>query len=146
MYTFFKNFHSGFRYVVFLFIVVAIITAVVGWLGKKPYTEANRKTNLFAMISAHTQLLLGLILYFVSPLVQFNAGAMKNPVTRYFTAEHITMMLVALLLITIGHSRSKKATTAEGKHKSIAIFYILGVIVIVGALTAGHLPLFGSSN
>jgi len=138
MYTFFKNVHSGFRYIVFILVVIAILQSLAGWLGKKPYTDANRKMNLFAMISAHTQLLIGLILYFISPLVQFASSTMKNAELRYWTVEHISMMIIAIVLITIGHSRSKKATTPEAKHRAIAIFYILAVIVIVVAIMQSH--------
>src|SRR5476651_2429134 len=107
-YSIFKDLHSGFRYVVFVLVVVAIIQSLLGWLGKKPYTEVNRKINLFALISAHTQLLIGIVLYFISPYVQFNSSTMKDDTTRYWTVEHITMMIFAIVLITIGHSRSKK--------------------------------------
>ena len=138
MYTFFKNFHSGFRYIVFILVLIAIIQSLAGWLGKKPYTNGNRKMNLFAMISAHTQLLIGLILYFLSPLVQFASSTMKNNELRYWTVEHISMMIIAIVLITIGHSRSKKAVAPEAKHRAIAIFYILAVIVIVVAIMQSH--------
>lgn len=143
MYSFFKNFHSGFRYIVLILIVIAIVQSLAGWFGKKPYTDANRKMNLFALISAHTQLLIGLVLYFLSPLVSFSKEAMHQDRMRYFTAEHLVMMIVAIVLITIGHSKSKKAVSAEAKHKTIAIFYILAVAVIIGALVAGHLPVLG---
>src|ERR1700744_6326380 len=98
-YEFFKNLHSGFRYVVFIMVVLAIIQSVLGWLGKKPYTEVNRRVNLFALISAHTQLLIGIVLYFLSPNVQFNSDTMKNDTTRYFTVEHWLGMLIAIVLI-----------------------------------------------
>jgi uncharacterized membrane protein len=143
-YEIFKNIHSGFRYVVFILVLIAIIQSLLGWFGKKPYTETNRKINLFALISAHTQLLLGIILYFLSPLVRFNSGTMKNDVTRYFTVEHWVGMIIAIVLITIGHSKSKKIVSAEGKYKTIAIFYIIAFLVIIGTIMAGHLPVFGS--
>jgi uncharacterized membrane protein len=146
MYSFFKNFHSGFRYIVLALILIAIIQSIIGWLGKKPYTDGNRKMNLFALISAHTQLLIGLVLYFLSPLVQFAGSTMKNAELRYWTVEHLVMMLVALLLITIGHSRSKKATTPEAKHKAIAIFYVLAVVVIVVAILQSGRGLLGMTH
>jgi hypothetical protein len=146
MYTFFKNFHSGLRFIVFVLILIAIVQSIAGWLGKKPYTDANRKMNLFAMISAHTQLLIGLVLYFYSPLVQFAGSTMKNTELRYWTVEHITMMIIAIALITIGHSRSKKAKTPTAKHKAIAIFYLLGTIVIIVAILQSHRPLLGMSR
>jgi len=144
-YSIFKELHSGFRYVVFVLVLLAIIQSLLGWFGKKPYTEANRKINLFALISAHTQLLIGLVLYFLSPNVAFNSETMKHATTRYFTVEHWVMMLIAIVLITIGHSKAKKKETSESKHKTVAIFYIIAFLVIIGAIMAGHLPVLGSN-
>ena len=143
-YSIFKELHSGFRYVVFVLVLLAIIQSLLGWFGKKPYTEANRKINLFALISAHTQLIIGLVLYFLSPNVVFNSGTMKHETTRYFTVEHWVMMLIAIALITVGHIKAKKEETSEGKHKTIAIFYVIAFLVIIGAIMAGHLPVLGS--
>jgi hypothetical protein len=144
LYEFFKDAHSGFRYVLLLLVLFAIIQSLVGWLGNRPYSDGNRKINMFAMISADIQLLLGIVLYFLSPLVQFNSGTMKNDTTRYFTVEHWVMMLIAIALIHVGYSKSKKAVLPEKKHKSIAIFYIIAILVIIGALLAGKLPIFGN--
>jgi hypothetical protein len=140
MYGIVQELHSIFRYVVFVFVLLAIIQSLMGWLGKSPYTSFNRKVNLFALISAHTQLLIGIVLYCVSPLVQFNADTMKNATTRYFTVEHWVMMIIAIVLITIGHSKSKKLVLPEAKHRIIFIFYTIAVLIIIGALTAGKVP------
>jgi len=145
MYSFFLHLHSGFRYIVFILVLIAIIQSLLGWMGRKPYTESNRKINLFALISAHTQLLIGIVLFFLSPNVQFNSGTMKNDVTRYFTVEHWVGMVIAIVLITIGHSKSKKIVLPESKHRTIAIFYIVALVIIVGTIMAGHLPLFGGT-
>ena len=145
-YVIIKQLHSGFRYIVFLLVLVAIIQSLMGWLNQKPYTETNRKINLFALISAHTQLLIGIVLLFVSPLVQFNSSTMKDSVTRYFSVEHWVGMVIAIVLITIGHSKSKKIILPESKHRTIAIFYIIAFLVIVGTIMAGHLPVLGSQS
>ena len=145
-YSFFRELHSGFRYIVLLLLLIAIIRAWADWLGKKPYSEGNRKLNLFTLISVHTQLLIGFVLYFLSPFVQFGSQTMKDHSTRYWTVEHLTAMIIAIILITIGHSRSKKAVLPEGKHKAIAIFYTLGLVIVVvtiilsgrGVLTMTH--------
>ena len=143
-YTFVKMLHSGFRYVVFVMVLIAIVQALLGWFGKKAYTEGNRKINLFSMIAVHTQILIGLILYFLSPYVQFTSETMKVAETRYWTVEHICMMIFAMILVTIGHSRAKKITTPEMKHRAIAIFYGLALLVIVMAIVQSHRPLIGS--
>jgi len=140
-YSIVQHLHSGFRYIVLILFIYAIIAAFIGWLGNRPYTNGNRLTNLFAMISAHTQLLIGIVLYFLSPLVAFNSTTMKDPVTRYFTVEHWVMMLIAIALITVGHSKSKKLTTPQAKHKIIALFYTLALLIIIGALAAGKISI-----
>lgn len=142
MYESLKYLHSGFRFLVLLLVVLAIVQSLAGWLGKKTYTDGNRKLNLFAMISAHTQLLIGLAVYFVSPFVQFGSQTMKEATTRYWTVEHIAMMIFAIVLITIGHSKSKKAALPEAKHRAIAIFYGLAVLVIVVAIIQSKRPFF----
>lgn len=143
LYEILRYLHSGFRFIVMLLLIVAALRALIGWLGNQTYSQGTRKLNLFAMISAHTQLLIGLVLYFVSPFVQFGSNTMKEASTRYWTVEHLVMMLFAIVLITIGHSRSKKATIPAAKHRAIAIFYLLAVIVIIGAIVASKRAFFG---
>ncbi len=147
MYSTLLGLHSGFRYIVLLFLVMALLLAIIGLFGKKPYTEANRKMNLFAMIFTHTQLLGGLILYFFSPMVNYSnmAVAMKDAMTRYWTVEHSVLMLFAILLITVGHSRSKKAKDAINKHRAIALYYGLAILVIIVAIYQSGRPLLGMS-
>ena len=142
MYNLLLHAHSGFRYVVGILLIIAIIVAFAGWFGKSNYSEGNRKLNLFTLISAHIQLLLGLVLYFVSPFVKFGADTMKDDTLRYWTVEHITMMIIAIVLITIGHSKSKKALTGEAKHKTIAVFYTIALIIIVLAIAMSKRGLF----
>jgi heme A synthase len=140
-YSFVQHLHSGFRYIILVLFIYTILMAFIGWLGNRPYTNRNRVSNLVAMISAHTQLLIGIVLYFLSPLVAFNSTTMKDPVTRYFTVEHWVMMVIALALITIGHSKSKKAILPEAKHKTIALFYSLALLIIIGTLAAGKISI-----
>ncbi len=145
MYNFLLGLHSGLRYIVLLLLALAIILSVTALFGKKDYTQTNRKVNLFAMIATHTQLLAGLVLYFVSPFVQYgNMGeAMKNTMTRYWTVEHAVLMLFAVALITVGHARSKKGDIAINKHRAIALYYGLAVLVIIVAIYQSGRPLLG---
>ena len=142
-YKFFLLLHSGFRYIVMILILLAILQSFVGWFGKKAYTEGNRKINLFTLISAHTQLVIGLVLYFLSPFVVFAKATMKEPVARYWTVEHITMMIIAIVLITIGYSKSKRIILPEGKHRTVAIFYSLALLIIVVTIIVSKRGFFG---
>lgn len=145
LYSFFLYLHSGLRYIVLLLVLAAIIRAWADWLGHKAYTEGNRKLNLFAMISVHTQLLIGIALYFFSPFVRFGSDTMKDATTRYWTVEHLTGMLIAIALITIGHARAKRGASSDAKHKSIAVFYTLALIIIVAIIVLGKRGLLGMS-
>lgn len=145
-YVFFRYLHSGLRYVVLLLLLLAIIRAWADWLGNKPYSEGNRKLNLFTLISVHTQLLVGLVLYFLSPFVKFSSETMKDNTLRYWTVEHITAMIIAIILITIGHSRSKRAATPSGKHKQIAIFYTVALAIIAATIMLSGRGLLGMTH
>jgi len=145
-YDFVKQLHSGLRYIVFILVLVSIIQSLLGWLSQKPYTELNRKINLFSLISMHTQLLVGIVIFFLSPLVMFNSGTMKNDVTRYFSVEHWVGMLIAIVLITVGYSKSKKLILPESKHRIVAIYNIVAFLIVIGTIVAGHLPVLGNPS
>lgn len=133
MYQILKSAHSGWRYLVLILLVIALIQALSGWLGKKPYTEGNRKLNVFTLISAHIQLLLGLILYFMNDWYKADSSIALG---RYWKMEHISMMILAVILITVGNSRSKKGTDAVIKHRSVALYFGLALILIIAAVVA----------
>lgn len=145
MYQFILEAHSGWRYVVMALLTVAILLSFLGWFSNKNYTGGNRKINLFTLISAHIQFLLGLILYFLSPFVKAGdmGTAMKDDTLRYWTVEHMVMMLVAIVLITVGHSKSKKLLNDAAKHRTVAIFYTLAFIVIIAAIILSGRPVIG---
>lgn len=128
MYSILKSAHSGWRYIVLILLVIAVINALAGWFGKKTYTEGNRKLNVFTLISAHIQLLIGLVLYFFSP---FTKLPMSDAIGRYFKAEHTAMMIIAIVLITVGNAKSKRVSDAVDKHRNIAIFFGLALVLII---------------
>jgi hypothetical protein len=45
-----------------------LLTPLIGFTSKKEFTANDRKIALFGLIGSHVQLLVGLVLYFVSPL------------------------------------------------------------------------------
>jgi len=134
MYSLLLLFHSSVRYFVLIFLLVAIYRSFQGWQGKKDYTAMDEKVSLWLFILTHTQLLLGLILYFVSPLVIFSGASMKDSVARYWLVEHSTMMIVAITLITIARISSKKLAEATAKHRRLFILNLLALIFIVAGI------------
>ena len=85
------------------------------------------------MITAHIQLILGFSLYFIKGYYKLFGveGAMSNSFQRFWMIEHLIGMLIAIVLITIGHSKSKKGADANQKNKAIRTFYLIALIIIL---------------
>ena len=128
MYNFLVHFHSGWRWIYLVLLVFALINSFLKWRQGAEFQPGDGKINLYAMSAAHLQLIVGLVLYFLSPKVQFSGAAMQDALLRFFTAEHITTMVVAILLITLGYSRAKRATVDTQKFR-LAFWFFLGGLI-----------------
>lgn len=140
MYPLFVQLHSYLRYFVLFFLLVTIIRTFYFWQKSLPFNKQTDKLNLYLFICTHLQLVLGLVLYTISPNVNLShmKAAMKDPIYRFWTVEHITLMLVAIVFITIARISMKKITTDTGKHKRLFIFNFIALILILGAIPWPH--------
>lgn len=129
---FIKHLHSGWAYLVFLLLVIAIVNALIGFINKKDFTDKDFKISLFALIFTHVQLVIGLILYLVQGRYD-GLSEMKVSAIRLLSLEHPLINIIGIALITIGWSKSKKV---EGtlKFKNILIFYTLGFLLILSRI------------
>lgn len=134
MYTAIQTAHSIFAYIVLAILFLAAVNAITGLMGKRLFKDKDLRISLFALIVSHLQLLLGLILYFISPLGLEVAGEMGNSALRLTAIEHPLMNVIAIVLITIGWSKHKKEESNNGKFKKIALFYTLGLILILSRI------------
>jgi len=134
MYYFIQKFHSGWSYLALLILVVAVVTFFSGMFSKTEFTSANRKIGLIALIVIHIQLLLGFILYFVSPLGFASLGQMADKALRLTSLEHPLINIIAIALITLGWSKHKKLVTSASKFKTFSIFYGLGLLLILSKI------------
>jgi hypothetical protein len=137
MYNALLHTHSGLRWVALILILAAIVNSMTS-KGRNTYEKKDKMLNLFAMISMHTQLLVGLILYFISPKVQFVDKWMSSETSggmfRFFNLEHFLMMVIAIVVITIGRKKAEKQTEASAKHAKIMVWYSIGLLIILAAI------------
>lgn len=131
--------HSYLAYIVLGILFLAVANAIMGWIGNKMFTmEKDLRLSLFALILSHIQLLVGLILYFISPsglkAIQSLGMGGLNSASRLLAVEHPFINIIAIILITIGWSRHKKFLEGNKKFKSIAIFYGLGLVLILSRI------------
>ena len=136
------NVHSYLAYVVLAILVVAVVNALTGLSGKRMFTlERDFRISLFALIVSHLQLLVGLILYFLSPngfqaIQRLGMGGM-NAEARLLALEHPLINIIAVVLITIGWSRHKKFMEGDKKFRAISIFYGLGLVLLLSRIPWG---------
>jgi prolipoprotein diacylglyceryltransferase len=115
--------HSGLRYVVLGLLIAAIFTAYSKWQSKD---SSDAKIYSFALISTHIQLLLGLILYAMNWGAKVNFSMMKESLYRFYSVEHITGMLIAIVLITVGRPQGRKCN-----HKKVFTFFLIALLLIL---------------
>ncbi|MCB9360808.1 MAG: cytochrome B [Flavobacteriales bacterium] len=133
MYNGMLHAHSGLRWLVLIFLLLAVIKSFAGWFGKKDFNKSDNLIALLLLSFTHTQMIVGIILYFISSKVVSMGDAMKDSVLRFWAMEHGVTMLIAITLITIGRVKSKKAETSELKFKKGAIFYTIALVLILWA-------------
>ena len=141
MYEIFQLIHKALFFVVMLLGLAVLAKAALGLSGKAAFAETDRKLGLFFMISNHTQLLIGLVLYLVLSPFGLNAitglgmaEVMKNAEYRQIAVEHITTNIIAIILITIGYSKNKRAFGDIAKHRNALIFYGLGLLLLLSRI------------
>ncbi|SFU68413.1 hypothetical protein SAMN05216480_11329 [Pustulibacterium marinum] len=138
MYNTVLTIHSYWAFLVLLVLLLAGLNALVKFSSNKPFTDNDLRISLFGLITSHIQLLIGIVLYFVSD--KFNAWSevgsevMKIPALRLVLVEHPLMNVIAIALITIGWSKHKKETTAKRKFGKIALFYLLGLVFLLARI------------
>ena len=136
--TLLQNLHNVLRWAVLLFGLLSLIAGLRGLNGKRSFTNGDKRTALLFLISCDVQLLLGLSLYFTKGYQRaFSGGAMgtvmKDPVMRFWTIEHITGMLIAIILVHIGYAGTKGAKPPASKFSRL--FWYTLVALIIFAIT-----------
>ena len=146
MYSTIKMLHSYWAYLIVVMLFAAVINTLIGLLGKKEYGAKDFRISLFTLIVSHIQLLLGLILYFVSPMFDMwesmGSEVMKTSGVRLYLVEHPLINIIAIVLITIGYSKHKTKLTAGPKFKTILIFYTLALIFFLSRIPWDVWPRF----
>ncbi len=132
--------HSKWAYLVLIVLVLATINALIKFFGDKEFDAKDFRISLFALITMHIQLLLGIILYFTkgyfSTIEQVGGmgEVMKNSALRNLIIEHPLTMIIAVTLVTIGYSKHKKKLTSKPKFKMLAIFYTIALVLVLAKI------------
>ncbi|MDO5970666.1 hypothetical protein Q4Q35_12685 [Flavivirga aquimarina] len=138
MYDVILTLHSYWAYLVLVVLIIAAVNALIKTFGDKEYQANDFRKSLFTLIVSHIQLLIGLILYFVSPRFdlwsELGGEVMSNSLARLYLVEHPFVNIIAVALITIGYSKHKKKLTSKSKLKTIAIFYTIALVLFLSRI------------
>lgn len=131
IYNILVHLHSIIRWMILISIILSLLNAYIK-IQKKSISNCNDCVfNRLTMIFAHLQLVAGLVLYFISPKVIFAASSMKDSVLRFFLVEHILLMLISTVLITIGYVKADRSQDDHKKYKFIMIYYGIALVLII---------------
>lgn len=134
MYNGLLHAHSGLRWIALILIVITIINCLPAFSKNRNWSVKDTRLATFSVRTMHLMGLLGIVLYFISPRVQFSSNTMSNEVLRFFTVEHAVLMVLAIVLITIGNARGKKKATDAERFKSVFWFFLIGLLLLVAGI------------
>ena len=132
--------HSKWAYLVLLVLVLATFNALIKFFGDKEFDAKDFRISLFALITMHIQLLIGIVLFFMKDyfsVIEQVGGmgeVMKNSALRNLIVEHPLTMIIAVALVTIGYSKHKKKLTSKPKFKLLAIFYTIALLLVLAKI------------
>lgn len=133
--------HSLFRWLVVASLLFAIYRGYKGWFSDKSFSKFDNSVRQWTAIIAQIQLVIGILLYSISPLVHYFLNNFKKALPqreiRFFGMEHAVMMIIAIVIITIGSVRAKRKSTDKEKYKTMSIWFTIGILII---LTSMPLP------
>lgn len=139
--------HSILRWLVLLGLLYTIIRGISGWSGRRTFTRSDDTARHVTATFAHIQLLIGFILYFNSPLISYFRSsfgeAIRQPQMLFFGLVHITLMTLAVVLITIGSASAKRKETDQAKFRTMAVWFAVALFIIFIAIPWPFSPLAG---
>ncbi len=146
MYSALLPIHNILRWAFLALAIWVLVKSVIGLMGNKTFTPGDKKLGGILLGFAHLQLLIGIILWFISPNVQAAlanmGGAMKDSFQRMQLLEHPLTMILAIVLIQIGRIKTKKAYADSDKHRRTVVYLGIGLVLILSRIPWTTTPLF----
>jgi hypothetical protein len=124
--------HSGLRWLLLIIILGSIGYAINGLVTKREIDDIDDRLNKFSVVFAHIQLVLGLMLYFLTN--RYANIDMADTASRFWGVEHLVGMIAAIALITVGRAKYKRGKTDAVKLKATVIYFSLGLLLMLATI------------
>ena len=137
--------HSYLRYAVLLLVLLVVLRYVAGLLSSRAWNDGDEGIGRWMIRVWDLQFLLGLVLYFLSPIVQFgfaNFGeAMGDAQVRQFLIEHPLLNVLAIGALHVGWIRAGKAADDRGRMVRALVFIAIAVVLVLLSIPWSGRPL-----
>jgi hypothetical protein len=138
MHQIFLALHSINRWLVLIFLLYSIFLSARGYFQFRTFRSHDNMIRHVTATVSHVQLLLGLSLYMISPIVKFNPAMSETQLWIdehfFFRYLHIGLMLISVLLITIGSAKAKRMQTDREKFGTILLWFSTALLIILIAI------------
>lgn len=145
MYSTLLFFHSLFRWLVLASLLYTLLRAYTGYTSNKVFTKTDNSIRHWTATISHIQLMIGFTLYFISPIVKYFLAQKKEAIHHldiaFFGIIHISLMLIAVVVITIGSALAKRKPTDKEKFKTTLLWFSIALLIIFSAIPWPFSPL-----
>lgn len=137
--------HSLVRWLVFLSLIFTVFKAYKGYVTHAAFSKTDNLMRHWTATFAHFQLLIGLILYFQSPVIKYiwsdTKSGFRNFEMTFWGIIHIFLMQTAIIIITIGSALAKRQKTDIQKFRTVFRWFLIALIIIFVAIPWPFSPL-----
>jgi hypothetical protein len=145
MYQTLPFYHNFMRWIVLASLLFAIYRAYKGYYSKAAFSKIDNAVRHWTATIAHVQLMIGMVLYFQSPIIKYFMANFKEAVKTFdllfFGLIHSSLMLTAIVIITIGSAKAKRKPNDNEKFKTMLIWFSIALIIIFIAIPWPFSPL-----
>ncbi len=137
--------HSYLRWLVLALALIVLGRALAGFAQARDWARGDERLHAAFVGVVDLQFTLGVWLYLVSSPISHAffadvGGSMKQTLLRFFGLEHPVGMLLAVALVHIGRTRSKRAPTPKLRHRRVWTFTLAAVLVMAASIPWPFMP------
>jgi drug/metabolite transporter (DMT)-like permease len=144
MYITLLTLHSLLRWIVLALLLFAVYIAATGYFKKRVFSGTDNAVRHWTATAAHIQLLIGMILYFKSPVVKAwwkIKGSLLPFDYKFFSLLHLVLMFAAIVVLTVGSAKTKREMTDQKKFSTMLIWFVVALLLILIAIPWPFSPL-----
>ena len=130
--------HSWVRWAVVLTALALLLSSLAGWVRAAPVRRLHTATVDAFLGTLYLQVLLGVALYALSPLVRTAwsdpGAAMANAPLRFFMVEHQFAALLTVGLAHVGLKRARNREDPRHRHRTALLvsgFCLLFLVTVI---------------